>query len=422
MNTLLARIIGALLCIFVIVYIGYQAFVLSYEPYEAQIVKEGTYIKDVDVDGFFVRDESVIDVDKSGVINYRYENAQKIPRGSSIADVYSHQSDLLNLKKVQALETQKRILEEAQNKDVAGGSKLDLLNNRISTKMLELVKSVDDNDLYNIDSVTDELMLNMDKIAVCVDGSLSFDATIEEISREIDTLRSKISEPVSSVVSENSGYFSNSVDGYETMFTPSMVNDLTVNQVSAYINNQQSFESSKIGKLSKSSNWYYVALVTGKDIEEFSEGQTVILNFNSKSAREIKVQVEKIIREPGSDKSIVVFKNSLLDENLISMRFEKAKVTLRSYEGIVIPKECIRIKKMPVEVTSSDESGDGGEDGLLEKTEDVKGVYVLFGKSARFRKVDLIYEDDYVLISKINNQTGYVNVYDQVIIKGRALQ
>lgn len=409
MNALLSRIIGALICIFVIVYIGYQAFVWSYDPYEAQIVKEETYVKDVDIEGFFVRDESVIDVDKTGVINYRYENAQKIPRGSSIADVYSHQSDLLNLKKVEVLETQKKILEGAQNKDVVEGSKLDLLNNRIGAMMLELVKSVDNNNLSEIDSVVNELMLNMDKIAVCVNTGLNFDDTIAELTREIDTLRAKISEPLSSVVSDNSGYFSNNVDGYETIFTPNMIGDLTVNQVEAYLANQREFDSTKIGKLSKSSNWYYVSLVDIKDIEEFSEGQTVTLKFNSKSTREIKVQVDRIIKEPNAKKSIVVFKNSILDENIISMRFEKAKVTLKSYNGIVIPKECIRIQKVP---SKEDEN----------VMEEVKGVYVLFGKNARFRKVDLIYEDDYVLISKPSAESGYVSVYDQVIIKGRALQ
>ena len=88
------------------------------------------------------------------------------------------------------------------------------------------------------------------------------------------------------------------------------------------------------------------------------------------------------------------------------MRFEKATLILKNYTGIVIPKEAVRVQK-----TTDD---DGNE-------VNANGVYVLLGKSVYFRKVSPLYEDEDVLVSEITTQSGYVSVYDQVIVKGKEL-
>ena len=50
-----------------------------------------------------------------------------------------------------------------------------------------------------------------------------------------------------------------------------------------------------------------------------------------------------------------------------------------------------------------------------------KVVYAVFGKSARARRLDIVYEDDDVIISNATGQSGYISAYDQVIIKGKEL-
>ena len=51
----------------------------------------------------------------------------------------------------------------------------------------------------------------------------------------------------------------------------------------------------------------------------------------------------------------------------------------------------------------------------------ITGVYTLLGKTQRFKKVDIIYEDEFIVISKQTENSDYVSVYDQVIIKGKNL-
>ena len=52
---------------------------------------------------------------------------------------------------------------------------------------------------------------------------------------------------------------------------------------------------------------------------------------------------------------------------------------------------------------------------------DQKVVYILVGKSVYARQVNPVYEDEYVVISKIMNSSDYVGIYDQVILKGKGL-
>ena len=47
-----------------------------------------------------------------------------------------------------------------------------------------------------------------------------------------------------------------------------------------------------------------------------------------------------------------------------------------------------------------------------------KGVYILQGQKIAFRKLDVIYECDDYLLSKVSSDTGYISVYDDIITSG----
>ena len=150
MNSTAAKILSVLISLFMIAYVGYQAFLSFYDPYETEIVKKEQYIESVQLNGFFVRNEQVIPTTKNGVIGYNYKNAQKISRNSVVANVYTDKNDLYNLKKIELLKKQKAILEEAHSEDSSEGLKLDLLSKQISEGELAIVQAVDNSDLSTL--------------------------------------------------------------------------------------------------------------------------------------------------------------------------------------------------------------------------------------------------------------------------------
>lgn len=390
-----------------IAYVGYQAYNAFYSPYETEVVGSGDYVQDVDLNGFFVRSEKVIDAQREGTIRYHYKNAQKISKDAVVADVYEKESDLYNLRRIEALQEQKSILEQSQNKETNEGLKLDLLSKQIDSAKNDLVKSVDEGDFSNLDKTYSQLLLNMNQFASCVDTTLSFDATIASLQQEIDSLSAQVPAVTQEISSADSGYFSNSADGYESIFTPDMLENLSISGVEAALQAKPAADASnKIGKIATDETWYFVSLITAKEAEYFTVGQQLSLKFNSRSTRQVTARVSQVVTEKDSDQAAVVFESGYLDGDFISMRFEKPKAIIGSYTGIIIPKEAIRMG------TTTDAEGN---------TVNVKGVYTLLGKTVRFRLVDIVYEDAFVLISKPNSSSKYVSIYDQVITKGKNL-
>lgn len=408
MNSFGSKLAALLLSLFLIAYVGYQAYNALYNPYETQTVTIGHYVQDVDLDGFFIRDEMVLPAKRAGVIRYNYDSAQKVSKNAVIASVYESENDLYNLKRLESLERQKAILEEAQDRENIDGVKLDLLNKQTSAQKLALVKCVDEGDLTSLDDTVESLMLGINKFQVFIDSEVSYQPTIDALAAEIEALRASVPKEKGTITSEESGYFANVVDGYEGVFTPELLEDLTVSMVEECLENREVTFRDNIGKLERDDRWYFVSLATAKEAELFSStyenGWSLKLKFSSQSNREVTARVEQLLIE--GDKAAIVLSSTYLDEDFAVMRFEKPRAVIADYSGILIPKEAVRIRKVT------------GEDGT---EQNVKGVYVQVGDSTRFKRADVIYEDSYILISQPNVNESYIANYDQVIIKGKDL-
>lgn len=411
MNSFLSKALAAFFGLFLIVYVGYQSFVMFYNPYQTETVTLGDYVRDIDLNGFFVRDEALLDIQKSGVISYNYKNAQKISNGATIATVYENERDLLMLNRIDELNNQLEILKKAQDKDTIEGQKLDLLNTQIFSAKTDLISQVDQNDFSNISATSDLLTLLMNKVAVCIDNSLTFDSAISQLEGEINSLQLQIPTDVQTVATENSGYFSSATDGYENVFTNDILKDLSIEKVEEILDNPVKKETNSIGKLVGENTWKFVSLVPAKDIElltkPYNDKATVKIRFNSVSTREIGAVIEQIITQKNEDMAVVVFSSSFIDEDIINMRFETPKLILGSQTGIIIPKSAIRLQDAVVDEETN------------EVSDKVMGVNILYGKTVKFKKVDVIYEDSYVVISRPNEKSSYVSIYDQVITNGK---
>lgn len=409
MNSFLSKLIAILIAAFLFAYVIYQSYDSFYDPYVTDNASFGDYVEAVNLEGFFVRSEAEIEGEKTGIISYNYKNAQKISNNVEIASIYSSQSDLYKLREVQLLQRQKEILENASQKDRTEGIKLDLLNKQISNAKADIVSLVNGEKLTDIDEVYFELMANMIKSETYVNKEISYETTIAEIQAQIDNLQSQISESSASIISANSGYFSSVTDGLENVLDFSSVADMTVSKAVSLLEQKSTVNGTAIGKLVNESYWYFVAVVADSDLEPLSKayhsGKSIRLKFNSKSTREVSASIERIA-EDDSDNALIIFKSNFMDEDLINMRFESPQAIINTYSGIIVPKQAVRLVDNP----------NGEAEG-----EKLKGVYTMYGRSPKFKLIDVIYEDDYAVVSRVNTSVDYISGYDKVIIKGKDL-
>lgn len=414
MNSKTSKLITALISLILLIYVGVQAYNWLYDPYQTEIVLKDTYLREIELNGFFIRDENILESSSDGVVSYNYKNAQKVSKGATVAGIYENNTDLQNFSKLDALKEKRAALVQAQNKEAIEGIQIDLLNTRILNGRMNLIKLIDENNFTDIDDVYNDLLLNINLMNVSTGSEVSFDETINEIDSKIKEIEESVSKKKETVVSKHSGYFSSSTDGYESVFTLDMLEDLSVDKVNECINNKTILQSNSIGKIVSENEWYFISTVSKKDAEllkSFKEQKKQLtLKFNSISTREVIADVTDLIFEKDADIGVVVFKSFYYDEDIINMRFESPKAVVASYMGIVISKDAIRVHD---EIITDDEGN--------EVTEKVSGVYTLLGKTVKFKKIDPIYSDDYVVISKPNVSQNYVSVYDEVIIKGKGL-
>ena len=196
-------------------------------------------------------------------------------------------------------------------------------------------------------------------------------------------------------------------DGLEERFSLSALDSLTIADAQSMLKTEIPQVSDKtIGKIAYTNQWRFVAVIPSTEASSFKEGNVMTLRFTAASVKSASATVERILTEEEAEKAVVIFSGMDMDSDFLTMRFETPRVLISSYSGIVIPKEAIRIR------TTTDDEGNAVQE---------KVVYAMFGKSARVRSLDIVYEADDVIISSATGQSGYISAYDQVIIKGKEL-
>lgn len=407
MKPVIKKLLIILVSLLLLVYIGYQAYLVAYEPYETVVVKQGTYTKELELDGFFVRDEAALTTEKSGVVGYPYKNGEKVPINAEVARVYSSEADLHVLQKIDILTQQRDVLKQIQSSTGGEGLKIDLVKRQLTDAKFSLMRAVDTRNLSNLDSLRNEILLCLNRYALCVGEDLKLDEAIQQTESEIATLQSQVPGSVGTVTAGRSGYFCNVTDGLEEKFSFSALDNLTIADAQAMLAAETVKTSEQtIGKIAYTNQWRFVAVIPSEEASSFKEGNTMTLTFTASSVKETSVTVERLITEENAEKAVVIFSGMDMDSDFLTMRFESPRVLISSYSGIVIPKEALRIR------TTTDDEGN-----IVQE----KVVYAMLGKSARARSLDIVYEDDDVIISNATGQSGYISAYDQVIIKGKEL-
>ena len=135
------------------------------------------------------------------------------------------------------------------------------------------------------------------------------------------------------------------------------------------------------------SQWSFVTLIRSGEIDKLLEGDTVTLRFQNGLDLDLPMTVEYISQEDGGQRVVALSSNQHADLTTL-LRHQNAQVIFDSYTGIRVPRSAVRI----LTETVTDENGQE----LAEKT---TGVYTVWGTSALFKPVEVVWsEEDYLLV------------------------
>lgn len=377
-----------------LVFFAMQWYLINRNKIETVKANEG-YINDSIVStGIVCRDEIIIDDVSDGYYYYNVENGDRVSSGMLVGEIYTSQKDIDLLYRAEDIKTQLSKLEEAENFMSTVNVDISLIRRELSNSMAAFSQEISSGDFTNVYSDMIDMALHINKINVAMNREGDISATKAETEQLYADTKAAISAPAESVYSPSSGYFVNSIDGYESTAKVENFEAMSYSEGLAVMDTAFSEQNADVyGKIITNYKWSLCTYVTAQQAEKLYEGQKVKLSVDMEKNKYQNVTVEKLI--PKDDMVLVVLKSTTMGKDIVSKRVTDSEILFSQYKGIKIPVEAIRFV-------------DGQQ-----------GVYVKFSKLVQFKKVKPIYQDaNYAILPLAANEENQVELYDDIIVKG----
>lgn len=364
--------------------------------------------------GVFIRREKVVTYSGDGILSYNVADGGKAGSGTVIAEVYSDDVQITRNRQIKQLEKELSILEKIQNPGTLESAQPSGLSENISESYRTLLYNRDMKDYTSLKNEMESLLVNMSTYQIITQQVTGFRQQIIDLNAQLAELKSSAAAPLETIISDESAYFVSYSDGYETELTPENLDKLTIEQLGS-IEDRESEERGIAGKLIDGYSWYLAGVIDNSR-KEYSAGSYVELRFDT--TEDVFDAVITDVRDDGDpSRSIITVKCDRFSEELVAHRAQRCEIIKGEYQGLKVPREAIRFAPTDEKTTNAEGEPDGGI-----ATVNSKGVYIMKGEQVVFKKIDVKYEgSDYVLSEIHDNDSSYLALYDDIMIKGEDL-
>lgn len=384
---LMTAIVLTVLCYFGINLVAYFS-----DPFTTTVAYSYTNNHAVTVSGYVVREEAPIEGEGELVYFSRGEG-ERVSKGGSVALVYDNRQALDDANTVRNLEEQLQQLRYARS--LASGIQSTVsLDKNVNDALAAFHAARARDHVGSASDAASQLRSAVLRYSYAYSGTEDLDSSIAAMESRIAELSESISGATRSVRAPDSGLFSSLVDGYESVLTPETLTTMTVDDY----RDIKPAPVSGMGKLVYGSRWYFVTLLRETDAKNVAKGQTVTLRFQSGLDMDLSLTVDRVSSADGGQVLVVLSSSENLNLTTL-LRRQNAQLIFESYSGLRVPRSAVRI----VWETVTDEQGNPvlNADGTEKKTQ-VYGVYTRWGNSARFKKVEILWqEDEYMLVRSL---------------------
>ena len=323
----------------------------------------------------------------------------------------SLQSDLR--RRIAEKEDEIAMLEKIENPGTSENAQPANLASLIDEQYKAMIRLRERQDYSAMSSAKQDMTVLMSTYEKVTDSGIDFNDRIVALEDEVARLNAQLSAPEETITTPESAYFVSFVDGYEDILSPENLSGMTPDLISTVSDDgtvsEESIGGQIIGKLIKNYAWYIVGVFDNRKMR-LSEGDTATVRLES-VPQNLSVKVVSLYSTGDIGKTQGVFRCDELTHDTVQHRTERVQIIRETVEGIRVPSSAIRFKTLTEEQT--DEEGN-----VTTTTTDYKGVYVLVGETPEFRKIDVVYEDDNYCLSRLDAGSGYIALYDDIIVKG----
>ena len=400
------RVMIAILCLGVAVYIAVSVVRDWEEPLVTTYAYSYTQDVGTEATGLFVRRETVLPDSVGSYVDHILSEGEKAAAGQAVALLYSDPSALATRQSIRALRAEIEQLEYA----LASGTQTADVS-RLDTQVLSSITALRGLAARGDLSTLEEYTLNLRTLVFKRDYAYGDTAAAGQLQQLIEDKQSQLQQLTSSLVqvsrtvyAPKTGVFSSSVDGWEAAVSPDMLDDLTVESLSALLDRKPADSEGAVGKLITESTWYFAALLPGTDTG-LREGSTYTISFSGDYYGQIPMLLERVALE--GDQTLAVFscRSHLADTTLL--RVQTVDVVIRQLEGIRVPRKALRIETETVT----------GDDGSTREINHYK-VYTVIRSQSWGQEVEVLYtDDDFYLVRPMDTAASHrLRAGDEVIL------
>lgn len=402
-------ILSILLMVIVLVFSVHQVFVLfsndNTEEMQTQTANLQTIYRNINTRGFIIRNEHVISGSASGTVVPQVENGSKVSYGDTVARVYKSDQAAKSAMDARTLEREIAYYENIAS--TLSGSLLadiDLYESNVLNSLIRAQDCIDDGTLKDLTSLLQELRIDITKKQIAVGGKIDVSGKLNELYAQYNSLTAAAAG-YTSITASQAGFFVNETDSLESLADYENVASLLYDDVEALLSTDVVYKSESLGKVITEFTWYLVCNVADSQADGIKVGSTYKIGFSEIAGNDIKMKVIAINQNDNGTVTLI-FESNEMSNDIATLRISDIKIRAEEYTGYGISINAVRTLK---------EEKDGVETSTV-------GVYVKLGSIVRFRKIEIVYSDDNIILAYSKpGEKGYIARYDEVITEGTDL-
>lgn len=388
LKQVLINVAIVLLSAALMIYAGYHIVKSFSEDIETLPAVIDDFNEAISADAYILRREQVLYSNSGGVVNYLVRDGEKVAVGDEVADVYKSGSGNIR-ERIEAIDLKIESLERVENSvkylAVSDVSNIDAV---IKELVISASRDAAENSFSSVGSLADELLFRMNLRQLLTGEKDSFAEELAALKAERAAAVAELTDVSDTVKTNVSAYYFYEVDGYETAFSFDDINSLTYSDVESMTSAKPTLLSGKeAGKLVLDYKWYVLLPTDEATAAYFTVGKSYGLNFSA-SGTEVSMKLERVINDTDRSSGGVglLFSSEIMPDGFDYTRMQPVSVNVKKYEGYKLPLSAVRLVDY---------------DGVT-----VEGVYILYGNTVRFRRIETILsQDGYVLCAPQRTET-----------------
>ncbi len=412
---LIVRVTSIAVALLFIFYIAVQFYASSVEKVETVTASEQTVNESIFTKGFFVRQEQYIENSATGTVVPIATDGKKVSKGNTVAIAFGNDEDAANYMRINTLKAELERYEKLSSVSPSSAIDTKTMDLQISDSVAELMDGVLSGQLDTLTDGYSQLRDSIIKKQLVLGETVDFQGIIDGIKAELARLEAK---PIASneICADDSGYYINTVDGYESLCDSSAVMSIPPeNAEKLFTAEPKDVPENVMGKLVTGFDWYIVCVLDIEKISSLSVGSKITVDFPYAATNGLKADVAAV-NVSGAKKASVVLKCKTMNEELANMRVEEVELIFSTVRGFKIPSNAVR------------------------EVDGVKGVYILRSSLVNFREINIVwFDEDYVITAPPEQPDtsgmtqeerkkvlaslpkNEVEQYDEIIVKGKDL-